>query len=89
MLGVGSYTTRGVINGEKNTVTNQDVSTNVSYTGKFEKKLGTLSTSSTVSIASSWSRDMNKPKGSKLNLSWGEVLRQFGERNKGKKAVQR
>ena len=54
MLGVReSHNTRGVMKGDKKTVTNQDVSTNESYTGKFEKKLSTLSTSSTVSIASS------------------------------------
>jgi len=81
MLGVReSYTTRGVIKGDKNTLNTQDASKTEPFTGKFEKKLSTLSTSSTVSLASSGNRDMNKSKGGKLNLSRGEVLRQLGER---------
>ena len=83
MLGVReSYTTRGVIKGDKNTATTQDASTTEPVTGKFEKKPLTLSTSSKVSFASSGNRDMNKSKGSKLNLCRGEVLRQLGERNR-------
>ena len=79
MLGVReSYTTRGFIKGEKSNPISTEASSNEAYTGKFEKKLSTLFTSSTVSVSSSGNRD----KRSKHNLSRGEVLKQLGERNR-------
>ena len=67
-----SYTTMGVINEEKNKLTKNESSTNGVYTGKFEEKLLTLTTSSTVSVSSSGRRDMTKSKGSQHILSRGE-----------------
>ena len=62
----------GVIKEEKNKLTKNESSTNGVYTGKFEEKLLTLTTSSTVSVSSSGRRDMTKSKGSQHILSRGE-----------------
>merc|ERR1719318_2474726 len=88
MLGVReSYTSRSVMKGEKMKFDNEArVIPNSSKpdvtAGKLEKKLSTMSTSSTVSIGSSGAREASKAKGGRLNLSRGEVLRQLGERKK-------
>ena len=53
----------GVIKEEKNKLTKNESSTNGVYTGKFEEKLLTLTSSSTVGVSSSGNRDMTRSKG--------------------------
>ena len=77
----------GVIKEEKNKLTKNESSTNGVYTGKFEEKLLTLTSSSTVSVSSSGNRDMTRSKGSQHILSRGELLRQLGECNRNSIAV--